>query len=86
MATVYSQLTQAQDALKAKDKEMQQLQAQLKTAQGSFDQELKKLETQVADLQATQAKKVCFGIAHSSSLACRPQLGSTQATEVLGML
>ena len=67
MATVNAQLTQAQDALKAKDKEMQQLQAQLKTTQGTLNQELKKLETQVANLQAAQAKKACFCIAHMLS-------------------
>lgn len=63
VVTATAQLTQAKDSLNARDKEAQQLQAQLKTAQGSFDQELKKRETQVANLQAAQAKKACFKLA-----------------------
>uniref|UniRef100_A0A8C7KXP1 Early endosome antigen 1 n=1 Tax=Oncorhynchus kisutch TaxID=8019 RepID=A0A8C7KXP1_ONCKI len=45
------------EALKEKEKGVQQLQTQLKTAQGSFNQENKKLESQVSELQGAHARK-----------------------------
>uniref|UniRef100_A0A8K9XB76 Early endosome antigen 1 n=1 Tax=Oncorhynchus mykiss TaxID=8022 RepID=A0A8K9XB76_ONCMY len=51
------QHTKTQEALKEKEKGVQQLQAQLTTAQGSFSQEKKKLESQVTELQGSHAKK-----------------------------
>uniref|UniRef100_A0A8C7RA84 Early endosome antigen 1 n=1 Tax=Oncorhynchus mykiss TaxID=8022 RepID=A0A8C7RA84_ONCMY len=51
------QHTETQEALKEKEKGVQQLQTQLKTAQGSFNQENKKLESQVSELQGAHARK-----------------------------
>ncbi|KAJ8269411.1 hypothetical protein COCON_G00120180 [Conger conger] len=51
-------LAQTQELLKEKEKEMQQLQEETKMAQGSFDQQVKKLEGQLTSLQTLNAKKV----------------------------
>uniref|UniRef100_A0A673X4H2 Early endosome antigen 1 n=1 Tax=Salmo trutta TaxID=8032 RepID=A0A673X4H2_SALTR len=50
LTVLTEQHTKTQDALKEKEKGVQQLQTQLKTAQGSFNQENKKLESQVSEL------------------------------------
>uniref|UniRef100_A0A673X382 Early endosome antigen 1 n=1 Tax=Salmo trutta TaxID=8032 RepID=A0A673X382_SALTR len=57
LTVLTEQHTKTQDALKEKEKGVQQLQTQLKTAQGSFNQENKKLESQVSELQGAHAKK-----------------------------
>lgn len=51
-------MKQSQDALKEKEKDIQQVQTQLKTTQGSFSEEVKKLQSQVTDLQTAEKKKV----------------------------
>lgn len=58
LTVLTEQHTKTQDALKEKEKGVQQLQTQLKTAQGSFNQENKKLESQVSELQGAHARKV----------------------------
>ena len=58
LTALTEQHTKTQEALKEKEKGVQQLQAQLTTAQGSFSQEKKKLESQVTELQGSHAKKV----------------------------
>lgn len=50
--------SKTQETLKQKEKELEKLQAQLKTAQGSFEEEIKKLKSQVADLEGMNVKKV----------------------------
>lgn len=50
--------SKTQETLKQKEKELEKLQAQLKTAQGSFEEEIKKLKSQVADLKGMNVKKV----------------------------
>uniref|UniRef100_A0A4W5K3W3 Early endosome antigen 1 n=1 Tax=Hucho hucho TaxID=62062 RepID=A0A4W5K3W3_9TELE len=57
LTVLTEQHTETQDALKEKEKGVQQLQTQLKTAQGSFNQEKKKLESQVSELQGAHARK-----------------------------
>uniref|UniRef100_A0A8C8CY63 Early endosome antigen 1 n=1 Tax=Oncorhynchus tshawytscha TaxID=74940 RepID=A0A8C8CY63_ONCTS len=57
LTALTEQHTKTQEALKEKEKGVQQLQAQLTTAQGSFSQEKKKLESQVTELQGSHAKK-----------------------------
>uniref|UniRef100_A0A8C7FCF1 Early endosome antigen 1 n=1 Tax=Oncorhynchus kisutch TaxID=8019 RepID=A0A8C7FCF1_ONCKI len=57
LTALTEQHTKTQEALKEKEKRVQQLQAQLTTAQGSFSQEKKKLESQVTELQGSHAKK-----------------------------
>uniref|UniRef100_A0A674EY72 Early endosome antigen 1 n=1 Tax=Salmo trutta TaxID=8032 RepID=A0A674EY72_SALTR len=57
LTALTEQHTKTQEALKEKEKGVQQLQAQLTTAQGSFSQEKKKLESQVTKLQGSHAKK-----------------------------
>ena len=58
LTVLTEQHTETQEALKEKEKGVQQLQTQLKTAQGSFNQENKKLESQVSELQGAHARKV----------------------------
>uniref|UniRef100_A0A8C8IH55 Early endosome antigen 1 n=1 Tax=Oncorhynchus tshawytscha TaxID=74940 RepID=A0A8C8IH55_ONCTS len=57
LTVLTEQHTKTQEALKEKEKGVQQLQTQLKTAQGSFNQENKKLESQVSELQGAHARK-----------------------------
>ncbi|KAJ8372384.1 hypothetical protein AAFF_G00290170 [Aldrovandia affinis] len=57
LTALTAQLGQSQQALKEKEKGTQQLQEKMKTAQGSFSQEVKKLESQLTNLQTLHAKK-----------------------------
>uniref|UniRef100_A0A8C7N8H5 Early endosome antigen 1 n=1 Tax=Oncorhynchus kisutch TaxID=8019 RepID=A0A8C7N8H5_ONCKI len=57
LTVLTEQHTENKEALKEKEKGVQQLQTQLKTAQGSFNQENKKLESQVSELQGAHARK-----------------------------
>lgn len=52
------QHSKTQETLKEKEKEMEKLWAQLTTAQGSFEEEMKKLKGQVMELQGVNVKKV----------------------------
>lgn len=58
LTSLEQQHLKAQETLKEKEKEMEKLQAQLKTAQGSFEEEVKKLKSQVMELQGVNVKKV----------------------------
>lgn len=57
LTTVEQQHSKAQEALKEKENQLEKLRAQLKTAQGSFEEEVKKLKGQVAELQEVNVKK-----------------------------
>jgi len=52
-----TQLKQSQETLREKEKSALQLQAELKTTQGSLSQEVTKHKAQVSELQASLAKK-----------------------------
>lgn len=55
--TVEQQHSKTQEALKDKENQLEKLRAQFKTAQGSFEEEMKKLKGQIAELQEVNAKK-----------------------------
>lgn len=74
LAALTEQHTKTQEALKEKEKGVQQLQAQLKTAQGSFGQEKKQLESQVTELQGENAKKASSNPMHTYTLIDTPAL------------
>lgn len=57
LTTVEQQHSKTQEALKDKESQLEKLRAQLKTAQGSFEEETKKLKGQVAELQEVNVKK-----------------------------
>uniref|UniRef100_A0A667ZMZ3 Early endosome antigen 1 n=1 Tax=Myripristis murdjan TaxID=586833 RepID=A0A667ZMZ3_9TELE len=57
LASLEQQQLKTQEALKEKDSSVQNLQAQLKAAHGSLEQERKKLESQVKELQDVSVKK-----------------------------
>lgn len=57
LTSLEQQLSKTQEALKEKENGVQKLQAQLKAAQGSFEQDRKKLEGQVAELKEVSVKK-----------------------------
>ncbi|XP_061109284.1 early endosome antigen 1 isoform X6 [Conger conger] len=72
-------LAQTQELLKEKEKEMQQLQEETKMAQGSFDQQVKKLEGQLTSLQTLNAKKASedkLTLAQEELKANRTQMSS----------
>ncbi len=60
-----TQLKQSQDTLKEKENSVQQLQAQLKTTQGSLSQEVKKFKVQVSELQTSLTTKACWVSFHT---------------------
>ncbi len=60
-----TQLKQSQDTLKEKENSVQQLQAELKTTQGSLSQEVKKFKAQVSELQTSLTKKACWVSFHT---------------------
>lgn len=51
------QHSKTQETMKEKESQLEKLQAQLKTTQGSFDEELKRLKGQITTLEQTNAKK-----------------------------
>lgn len=55
--TVGQQHSKTQEALKEKENQLETLRAQFKTAQGSFEEEMKKLKGQIAELQEVNVKK-----------------------------
>lgn len=57
LMTVGQQHSKTQEALKEKENQLEKLQAQFKTAQGSFEEEMKKLKSQIAELQEVNVKK-----------------------------
>lgn len=57
LTTLEQQHSKTQEAVKEKETELEKLRAQLKTAQGSFEGEMKKLKGQVAQLQEVNVKK-----------------------------
>lgn len=57
LATLEQQRSDSEGALTEKEKELEKLQAQLKAATGSFEEEMKKLKGQVAELQQVNVKK-----------------------------
>lgn len=58
LASLVQQHSKTQEVLKEKEKDSEKLQVQLKTAQGSFEEEMKKLRGKVAELQEVNVKKV----------------------------
>ena len=58
LSSVEKQQSKTQETLKEKENELEKLRAQLKTAQGSFEVEMKKLNRQVTESQEVNAKKV----------------------------
>lgn len=61
LTTAEQQHTKTQEALKEKENQLEKQRAQLKTAQGSFGEEMKKLKGQVAELQEVNVKKASRG-------------------------
>lgn len=57
LTSVEQQQLKAQEGLKEKDNQLEKLQSQLKTVQGSFEMETKKLKGQIAELEENGAKK-----------------------------
>lgn len=58
LASLEQQNSKTQEALKKKENDLEKLRAQLKTTQGSFEEETKKLNDKVAELQEVNVKKV----------------------------
>lgn len=56
LTTLEQQHSKTLEALKEKANESEKLRAQLKTAQGSFEEEMKKLKAQLAQLQEANVK------------------------------
>lgn len=57
LTSAEQQHLKAQEGLKEKQNQLEKLQAQLKTVQGNFEVETKKLKGQIAELQENGAKK-----------------------------
>lgn len=57
LTSAEQQQLKAQEGLKEKQNHLEKLQAQLKTVQGNFEVETKKLKGQIAELQENGAKK-----------------------------
>lgn len=57
LSTVEQQHSKAQETLKERGNQLEKLQAQLKAAQGSFEEETKKLKCQIAELEECNVKK-----------------------------
>lgn len=57
LTTVEQQRSKTQEALKEKENQLEKLGAQFKTAQGSSEEEMKKLKGQIAELQEVNVKK-----------------------------
>lgn len=57
LTSAEQQQLKAQEGLKEKQNQLEKLQAQLKTVQGNFELETKKLKGQIAELQENGAKK-----------------------------
>lgn len=57
LTSAEQQQLKAQEGLKEKQNQFEKLQAQLKTVQGNFEVETKKLKGQIAELQENGAKK-----------------------------
>lgn len=57
LTTVKQQHSKTQEVLKEKENQLENLQAQLKTTQGSFEEEMKKLKGQITTLDESNAKK-----------------------------
>lgn len=57
LTTGEQQHSKTQEALKEKENQLEKLRAQLKAAQGSFEEEMKKLKGQIGELQEFNVKK-----------------------------
>lgn len=57
LTSAEQQHLKAQEELKEKQNRLEKLQAQLKTVQGNFEVDTKKLKGQIAELQENGAKK-----------------------------
>lgn len=57
LTTVKQQQSKTQEVLKEKENQLEKLQAQLKTTQGSFEEEMKNLKGQITTLEESNAKK-----------------------------
>lgn len=57
LSAVKQQHSKTQEAVKEKEGQLEKLQAQLKTTQGSFEEELKRLQGQITTLEQSNAKK-----------------------------
>lgn len=57
LTSLEQQHSKTQEVLKEKENSVQKLQAQLKATQGSFEQDRKKLQGQVAELKEVGVKK-----------------------------
>lgn len=58
LVSLGQQHSKTQEVLKEKENNLEKLQAQIKTSKGSFEEEIKKLKGQVAELQEVNVKKV----------------------------
>lgn len=57
LSSVKQQHSTSQETVKQKEGQLEKLQVQLKTTQGSFEEELKRLKGQISTLEQTNAKK-----------------------------
>lgn len=57
LSAVKQQHSKTQEAVKEKEGQLEKLQAQLKTTQGSFEEELKRMQGQITTLEQSNAKK-----------------------------
>lgn len=57
LSAIKQQHSKTQETVKEKESQLEKLQAQLKTTQGSFEEELKRLKGQITTLEQTNAKK-----------------------------
>lgn len=62
LTSVEQQQLNVQEVLKEKQNQLEKLQAQLKTVQGSFEVETKKLKGQIAELQENGAKMASWNL------------------------
>lgn len=74
LTTVEQQHSKTQEVLKERENQLEKLRAQLKTAQGSFEEEMKKLKGQVAELHDVNVKKASSVLRHKHRHAYSCQL------------
>lgn len=83
LATLEQQRSDSEGALTEKEKELEKLQAQLKAATGSFEEEMKKLKGQVAELQEVNVKKASSILEHTDIHAVKKTVISLNNTVTL---
>lgn len=57
LSAVKQQHSKSQEVVKEKESQLEKLQVQLKTTQGSFEEELKRLKGQITTLEQSNVKK-----------------------------